>query len=41
MYLIENNNLLSTKPIKKIKTIKKVFSTMVNKDKVVAKTPLQ
>lgn len=40
-YLVGNKNLLSTRPIKTTKTIKKVFNAIVNKNKVKVKTSLQ
>lgn len=41
IYLVENNNLPFTRLIKKIKTTKKVFGAMVDKNKVKAKIFLQ
>lgn len=36
-YLVGNNNFLSIRPIKRTKTTKKVFGTMVDKDRVETK----
>ena len=38
MYLIENNNLPFTRPIKKIWTIKKIFGAIIEKNIVEIKT---
>lgn len=38
MYLMENNSFLFTKLTKKTKTTKKVLGTIVNKNKIEAKT---
>lgn len=37
---MKNNNFLSIKPIRKTKTTKEVFDTMVDEDKIGAKIPL-
>lgn len=41
IYLVRNNNFLLTKLSKKPKTTKEVFDTIVNKDWVKAKTPIE
>ena len=38
MYLVERNNFLLIKSIKRIKTIKEVFDVILDKDKIITKT---
>lgn len=40
IHRVGNNNLLSIRLIKKTRSIKEVLGTIVNKDKIEAKTPL-
>ena len=40
-YLIKNNNFLSTRLTKKIRTIREIFGTIVNKNRVIGKIQLQ
>ena len=40
-YLVKCNTLLSNKPIKRTKTTKKILGTIIDKDKIELKIPLQ
>lgn len=40
IHLVKNINLLPTRSMKRTKTIKEVFGTIVNKDIIVTKIPL-